>query len=126
MNSLEDKIFNLSDTDFINNNLKSPDCTLVLFYNDINQKDRDLYTIWQIIARYGTISNFAAVNLRIYPKLNFLTTNYPLIAVYYNHHLYTVYHGPHEFQDIMNYALSLSCDTNFDHNEGLRKYSRSY
>ena len=121
MNSLEDKVL-----DFDPNRLKS----LVLFYNDVNQKDRDLFTIWQQVVRTGsTIYNFATVNLRTQPELNFSHQNTPVIVVYRNQHPETFYHGPHTVEDIINYALtsaSLACHTDFSQNEGLRKYSRSY
>ena len=117
MNSLENKV-----RDFDPNRLKDTKYTLVLFYNDVNQKDQNLFTIWQEVARSGsTISNFAAVNLRTQPELNFSHQNTPVIVVYHNQHPETFYHGPHTLEDIINYALTLNCDSDL---QGLRKYRK--
>lgn len=127
MNILEQKVRNLTSSEFNSDNtLKYKDCILVLFYNDINQKDQNLAAIWQAAARSGSIANFAAVNLRNQPTLNFFPQDNPVIVVYRNQHPETFYHGPHKVQDIIDYALTLACNTNFYPDEGLRKYSRSY
>jgi hypothetical protein len=102
-----DKVHTLTESDFVFNTLKIPDCTLVLFYNDISQNDRDIYTIWQTVARSNLMFDFAAVNLRDQPNLNFFPDK---IVVYRNRLPETFFRGNYKVQDITEYILSLPCD----------------
>lgn len=122
------KVHHLTPSDFDFNRLRSPHCTLVLFYNDLHKEDQNLATIWQIASRSGSITNFASVNLRIYPDLNFLFPNSPIIVSYQNHLPEVFYHDkPYQLQDIIDYALTLACNNEeVSREQELLKYATNY
>jgi len=138
---LEQKVRNLRDRDFFLESktpmaLRSEDCTLVLFYNDMNREDRDLSFIWQEAANRASVVAFAAVNLRLEtgvanainltkqdpnnPLYDFTPRGLPAIVVYRNHYPQAFYNGPRSVENIIDYALTLACDAQYHERAQIR------
>lgn len=123
---LTSRSFNTDDRDKIT--LKSPDCTLILFYGE-NTESRRLLNIWNMAASQAAGPHFAAVNLMLERDLAAAFTELqsngshslhwaglqglPFIMVYRNGWPVAFYNGERAVQPIIDYALTLACQANY-------------
>lgn len=118
--------FQLTDGELLK--LKSPECTLILFYSE-NQESYQLANIWALVAQQTAGPIFGAVNIlnerRIAAVLTKLKTDgsnplhwaglkqYPFILVYRNGWPVAIYNGPREVQSLIDYSLTLACNAGY-------------
>jgi hypothetical protein len=123
---LTSKSFNIDDRDKIG--LKSPNCTLILFYGE-NTESKRLLNVWNAAASQAAGPTFAAVNLMVEKDLATAFTELqsngshslhwaglqgiPFIMVYRNGWPVAFYNGERAVQPIIDYALTLACQANY-------------
>jgi hypothetical protein len=138
---IDHKFYSLTGADFALDTatplaLRSPECTLVLFYNDLNKEDRDLLQVWSEVSRRGIIAKFAAINVRIEtgvaqgisytinnldnPLYKFAPKGLPVIIVYRKSYPQAFYNGPRNVASILDYAMTLACQSSYHEEQQLR------